>query len=174
MPNSGDPIRAVDGAAASQSSNLAPIVRLIAVATQSIPNNTRTGLLFAAGSEDIDTDNYHDTTTNPSRITPTLAGYYEYVCTYITGGRTDYTVIDVCLAKNGVAVAPDDRRAFSTAATQVSNACTVEAKGYISCNGTGDFFEVSAFQQNAAAVAQLSNQSVQFSSTFQMKFLRPF
>ncbi len=48
--------------------------RATSAAATSIANGTWTGLTFT--SESFDTDNWHSTSTNTDRITPTLAGIY--------------------------------------------------------------------------------------------------
>lgn len=171
MPASGDPIAASDISGITAYTTAKPLVRITANATQSIANNSQTALQFA--SEDIDTHGFHDNVTNNSRITPSVAGYYRFKATYFTGGRVDYTTIDVCIAKNGTSFAPAERKSFSTAATQVSNALSVQAEAILSANGSTDYFEALAFQQNAAAVAQLTNQSQRFTCIFEAEFIRP-
>ncbi len=147
-----------------------PVVRLVASGTQSIPDATSTALAFS--TEDFDTNNFHDTVTNNSRITPNKAGYYTLRGTYITGTRTDYVTVDCAIGKNGTAVAPADRRSFSTAATQVGNALAVSCEALQQANGTTDYFELIVFQDNAANAAQLTNQSGRFSSVFECVFER--
>lgn len=45
--------------------------------TRTIVNNTQTAVPFTAGSEEEDTDDYHDETTNTSRLSPGRAGCFE-------------------------------------------------------------------------------------------------
>jgi len=147
-----------------------PIVRLVASGTQSISDSTATAIAFTA--EDIDTDGFHDTSTNNTRITPTKAGYYWLKGVYYTSGRTDFVTVDAAIGKNGTAVAPAGRKNFSTAATQVSNALSVECGAYQAANGTTDYFELIGFQDNAANAAQNTNQAGRFSCTLECEFVR--
>lgn len=173
MPAAGEPVFISDIDRMSDASSERPIVRCLATGTQSIPNNsTVTALAF--GAEDWDLPGgMHDPVTNNSRITPIVAGYYRFHATYFTGPRTDYVSLDVSFRKNGsTSIPPAERRSFSTAATQVSTATSVQCTAQIFCNGTTDYVEAMAFQQNAAAVAQVTNQSARFSSCFEAEFLR--
>jgi hypothetical protein len=43
---------------------------------QLIANGVITDVTFGAGTEVLDVSNWHSTTTNTARITPTIAGYY--------------------------------------------------------------------------------------------------
>lgn len=147
-----------------------PVVRLVASGTQSIPNNTATPVAFT--TEDFDTNNFHDTVTNNTRITPNKAGYYTIRGTYFSAARADYTTLDCAVGKNGVQLAPADRKTFSTAATQVSNAASASCEALVQANGTTDYFELIAFQVNAAATATLTSQSGRFSSVLECVFER--
>lgn len=171
-PMAGQPVYAADILKMLRASSERPIVRCVANATQSIPDNALTALAF--GAEDWDLPGgFHDPVTNNSRITPNVAGYYLFRGTYFTGPRTDYATVDVSLRKNGVtSIAPAERRAFSTAATQVANAFSVQCSAQVQCNGTTDYVELMAFQDNAANVAQLTNQSARFTSVFECELLR--
>ena len=62
-----------------------PDARVHRTASQSIPNDTLTALVFDTGNsaEDFDTDTMHSPSTNPSRLTATTAGVY-IVCAAVT------------------------------------------------------------------------------------------
>jgi hypothetical protein len=90
-------------------------VSVFNTAAQSIANNTNTALTF--NSENFDTDGYHSTTTNTSRLTiPTgKNGYYLITANFVfalnaTGNR------DMFFAKNGTAL----RYAFSPIASSAT------------------------------------------------------
>jgi len=145
-----------------------PRVRLVASGTQSIPDATQTALTFS--TEDVDPDGFHSTSSNTSRITPTVAGLYLFMGTYFTAGNTDYVTVDICVAKNGSGTsAPAERRNFSTTATQVSNALSVQCSSILEANGSTDYFELFVFQDSAGSKS--TNQSQRFSSTFQCFFI---
>lgn len=161
---SGDPIKATDTTVIAQAANTKAIVRLIGQLVQSIPNATNTALTFGAGSEDIDTDNYHDTASNTSRITPTVAGYYELRGYYVTGSNAG--TISASIAKTGTRVPSGDAQG-----TTAASARGVGASAILTANGSTDYFELHALQTSGAAVN--TNVSVQFTSAFEMEFLRP-
>lgn len=171
MPFAGDPVYASDVETIADYTTQRPLVRLIQQAAQSIPHNTNTAVTFGAGSEDIDTHNFHDVTTNPSRVKPTIAGYYRCRATTLHGSRTDYTAINGWIRKNGTGnLAPAHRYGPSTSSTQVQ---TTIAEAIVACDGVTDYVESVVLQGNTAAVAQSTNLSSQFSSVFEVEFLRP-
>ena len=45
--------------------------------SQAVANATEVSILFGAGTELVDTKDWHSTTTNTDRITPTVAGFYQ-------------------------------------------------------------------------------------------------
>jgi hypothetical protein len=124
-----------------------PIVRLIQAAAQSIPNVTTTALTFGAGSEDIDTHNFHDTATNPSRVTPTKAGYYQVTVTYAASSNTA-TQLYAVVMKNGASIQPLVRQ--TPAATAAAK--SVQATAIVSMNGTTDYVEGGCNQNSGAAL----------------------
>jgi hypothetical protein len=172
MVAAGDRIDAVDVSTIEASTTGKPLVRLVANATQSLSNNTNTAILFAA--EDIDTHGYHSTSVNTSRVTPTLAGYYRCRGTVMLGARSDYTVINAWIRKNGTSNLAGGTRsggAFgSPAGSQVN---TAYAEAIVSCDGVTDYVELVGNQANTAAVSTTTNQSSQFSSCFEVEYLRP-
>ncbi len=143
-----------------------PLVRLVANGTQSIPHNTSTALQFS--TEEIDTNNFHDTATNNSRITPSKAGYYRLTGVVMMAARSDWTYIQVGINKNGTAVAPHNRVGPNANSTvrAVDVDCIQQA------NGSTDYFELSVLHVNTAAVAVSTNQSSQFSTVFECEFIR--
>ena len=147
-----------------------PLVRLVASGTQSIPHNTATAVVFS-GSEDVDTHNFHDPSTNNSRLTPTVAGYYTARITLCMGARTDYQIVDCWVKKNGTTnLAPSARQSQGTTTSQ---ATTADTQALVQCNGTTDYIEMIALQANGASAAQNTNQSSQFSSVFELVYERP-
>lgn len=146
-----------------------PTGRLIASGTQSIPDAVQTAITFT--TEDLDSSNFHSTSSNTSRVTPAKAGWYRVRGTYFTGAAATYVTVDVSIAKNGVSVAPAERRTFSTTATQVSNATSAQCEAMVSVNGTTDYFELMAFQDSDAA--KNTNQSSRFSSVLEFEFMVP-
>lgn len=163
----GDPIKATDINTIAQASTLAPIVRLIQQAggTQSLVTATQTALTFGAGSEDIDTDNFHDTASNTSRITPTVAGYYELSSVYASSSHAG--TMAVTIAKNGTRVASGSQESTTTSNFRA----VVTGPVYQTANGSTDFFETFAIQSSGGPISTLSSGAL--ASVFQCKFLRP-
>jgi len=141
-----------------------PIGRLVASGTQSIPDNVATALMFT--TEDIDTHGFHDTTTNTSRVTPNVPGYYRFYGCYFSGAITTPSTRAAYFRKNGTtAIAPGPRDVGYTISS--SKECTA----LIAMNGTTDYIELMGLQDSAGAV--VTNQSVQFSSTLEWEYVRP-
>ncbi len=166
MANAGAPASASEIAAQLAGSSLKPLVRLVAGATQSIPDNTATALQFS--TEDVDTHGYHDNATNNSRITPTKAGWYRVSGTYYTGGRADYASVTCFLRKNGsTTFAPGGRLMVPPNGTTA-----VSCSASIPFNGAGDYVELMALQDNTANAAQVTTVSLYFTSTLEAEFVR--
>lgn len=170
MSAAGDPVYIADTAAIEDATTGKPLVRLVANAAQSLNDNTSTAITFAA--EDIDTHGFHSTVTNTSRVTPTVAGYYRVRGTVVFGSRTDYSDVNVWIRKNGVTnMAPASRCGYSGITTTAVE--TGIAEVIVDMNGTTDYVEVVANQNNLANVAVSTNQSSQFSSALEVEYLRP-
>lgn len=146
-----------------------PLVRLVANSTQSLADATAVAITFA--TEDIDTHGFHSTSVNTSRITPTIAGYYRVRGTVLFGARADYADLNCWIRLNGSSnLAPAYRGGFAGITT--SSVETGIAEVIVSLNGTTDYVELVAQQNNTANVAQVTNQSSQFSSGLELEFLR--
>jgi hypothetical protein len=141
-----------------------PIVKLVQQATQLI--SAAVALTFGAGSEEIDTHNFHDPATNPSRITPTVPGTYRVTATLNMQAGT-YSSLLMVFRKNGanttplVTYRPDP--ASATAAAQLTTLLTA--------NGTTDYFEI-IVQTTPAGTTSIASGGVQ-ASTFECEYKRP-
>jgi hypothetical protein len=140
-----------------------PKVRLVqqAAGVQTI-NTTDTTLTFGAGSEDFDTNAWHDETTNPSRITVDREGFVDVDGTLVVANNTTVTALSLSIFKNGVAQAPIGRD--KPAAANLSHSVSVHAK--LECVA-GDYFELVA-STSGASVASIS--SGRFASVFELEF----
>lgn len=146
MATVGEDILAEDLNAISQK----PVVRLIQAAAQSLANASNVAVTFAAGSEDIDTDGFHDTTTNTSRITPTVAGYYRLTGTLWMSAATFNDVsLQVSIGKNGSVTAPTKRLRYQSA-TSTARCISVEA--VLQADGISDYFELIGNQSTGGAL----------------------
>ena len=140
-----------------------PLVRLVATAVQALADNTAVALTFAA--EEIDTHGFHSTVTNTSRVTPTVAGYYEVTGTVFFEAQTTPVVSSAWIRKNGTDNKPAAGRDVPGAqAFSLHTGATL-----ISMNGTTDYVELMAQQDSAGA--DNTNQSIQFSSVLEVKYV---
>jgi len=167
MPAAGDRILATDTATLTSYVLTPPICRLIQQAAQTITAGTTPALTFGAGSEDIDTNNFHDPTTNNTRITPSIAGYYEFDAMLHVVPVANAINLQIFIMKNGVIAPPGWFWAPAFTNTGYSG---YSGKTILSANGTTDFFEARAGVATQNATTQVSGG---INSTFQCTFLRP-
>jgi hypothetical protein len=112
-------------------------------ANQSIANNTDTALTF--DSETFDTDGFHSTSSNTSRITIPAgkAGYYQFDAgvTWAAGsGIRDFNIY-----KNG------SRAAYFTQNAQATNSMSQTITDVL-YGAVGDYFELYVFQNNGSSI----------------------
>lgn len=150
---------------------LKPIVRLVAQSTQSIPHNTNTAIQFGSGSEEIDTHNFHDVTTNNTRVTPTISGYYECKGAVAHGADADYTAVNSWIRFSG---ASNKAPAWRNQPVQLSAITMAHCFATVAIDATaGDYIELMALQTNTSTGANNTNQSSQFSCALEVIYLRP-
>lgn len=145
---------------------------ILGSSNQSFSNTTQTAISFASSNnsvEAIDTHNFHSLSSNPSRVTPTLAGIYACSGTILwasnaTGDRRAY------IGKNGTAGAPVSRR-FGTS----GGALTCEVYREVECNGSTDYIELFGYQSSGGSLdAQGSGADYStFSTTLSVVYIRP-
>jgi hypothetical protein len=148
-----------------------PSGRLVqqAAGVHSVAQNAMVPIQFGAGSEEWDTPSFHDTVTQNTRVTPTVAGKYLVHGAVSLAGRTDYLFLEAVIAKNGTAIPPASRMSpGANNTTEVHNAWAM-----VICNGSGDYFEVQARHGNTAAVAVNTVVSAQFASVLEWVYLGP-
>ena len=125
-------------------SGIVPSARVYNSANISIPNDTVTVLTF--NSELLDTDNIHDTATNPSRLTCKTAGLYAIYgnaqfAAHATGART------VLIRLNGTSTSIAAATAGSAGRNQslpVSTQYPLEV---------GDYIELAVWQNSGGSLA---------------------
>lgn len=126
--------------------------------TQSINNTTVTVITW--DTEEYDTDNYHSTSTNTSRITVPFTGYYNITVTF---GWTTYVSASartlLSPKVNGVAKAEFFDLNISSGAEP---SFTVTKDFYFTAN---DYIELEIYQDTGTA------RSISGDSRFQIKFL---
>lgn len=155
-----------------QASSGKPLVRLVQQAAQSIASATDVAITFGAGSEDVDTHGFHDTSTNTTRVTPTVPGWYRLNGTVWMAADTDVINLIVGFGRNGSQMAPKNRLVLQSTAT-ASIPRSFNATAMLSANGTTDYFELYVAQQQAAAAALNTLASGSTSSVFEVEYLRP-
>lgn len=141
-----------------------PLCRLTQQTTQTIASTSPTALTFAVGSEEVDTHNFHDETTNNTRVTPNVAGWYDVFGT-VTVSSSTFTTFGVILYKNGASVQPFDR--VKPAATASAHSNKTSARIYF--NGTTDYVELRAAVSAAPTDTQVGGG---FNSVLEVKFFR--
>ena len=103
-------------------------VKCKSTVAQTISNNTSTALTW--DSEDYDTNTYHSTSSNTSRITiPSGTGGYYAISGYVTSDSQTSGFVELQIAKNGSAIAsstitPSNQLPSISAATVVSLVAT--------------------------------------------------
>lgn len=138
-----------------------PLVRLIQTVAQALGAGVATAITFT--TEDVDTHGFHDNSTNPSRVTPTVAGYYR-----ITGSvwaqSASGASVEAVIRKNGTVIPASGRDLPGAANTRCALATVIQT-----ANGTSDYFEVYGNFASAASTVVGSQQA----STLEVEFLRP-
>ena len=130
------------------------------VAQAAMPNNTQAGVLF--DTEDTDVNGWHDN-VNPGRITPNVAGWYRVRATLFFPSRTDWTALSVILSRSTVQIPPGVRMSFGSPTNGVQG---ITSEIIASCNGTGEYFEVSALGTNTAAATYILTCTSYLRATF--------
>lgn len=145
-----------------------PSGRLVqTVAQTGIASATVTPLTFT--TEDLDSHNFHSTSVNTSRVTPTTPGWYNVKGSVAFVGATDYTVNEAFIRQNGsVGVPPAGRFTPSASAQTLVLGCTAK----VFCNGSTDYFEVCLRATKAAGTIG-TVISAQFTSVLEWEFDRP-
>jgi hypothetical protein len=161
MPAAGDPVYTSDITDITGR----PVGRIVASGTQALADNTQVAIEFSGG-DTYDTSGAHSPSTNNTRVTPTVEGYYRFYGTVFFAAQSTPVVSDVCFRLNGTTnLAPGNRSVPSTQAFSLS--CTTLRN----MNGTTDYVELMARQDSAGA--DDTNQSSQFSSVLEWEYLRP-
>lgn len=144
---------------ASELNNAIPICILENTAMV-IPSGTATSVTFS--TEVTDDLNWHSTSTNTSRVTPNISGYY-----FVTLQMNDVTGVGQTRAllrciKNGADIA-NVRIQMDTNGTDDDFALP----GYVYCNGSTDYLEMNILQTNTGS----ANRTV--TARFTVQFVHP-
>lgn len=151
-----------------------PTGRLVqTVAQTGIADNTTTAVTFT--TEDLDTEGFHSTSSNTSRVTPTVAGWYRVYGSVAFGGQDDWQFLEVFLRKNGsTGIPPAFRITPYSGANPLNTTQVVGCTALIECNGSTDYFEVCFRGQDVGAGSNIGTVvSAQFASVLEWEFVRP-
>jgi hypothetical protein len=123
----------------------------------SLASGSNVAVPFSAGSEVFDDDNWHDTTTNNTRITPTTAGRYRVSGRAVLTANINCTAVATVLFKNGSVIAASGNHKPN--GTNNIALMTPYIETYVDMNGTTDYVELYINQTSAAAAAQTTNNT---------------
>lgn len=117
--------------------------RVRSTSPQVIPNTTYTTLTF--GTEEYDTNSYHDTGSNPERLTVPSDGYYTIgtIIGFATWAGTSRMI--VLLKKNGLTL-HELFDVYVNSTSEPSITLSVDVKAF-----ANDYFELQVFQDTAAS-----------------------
>lgn len=157
-----------------------PVCILTQAAAQAIADNTETAITFGSGSETLDTSSMHSTSTNNTRVTPTMAGWYRCVGTFFVpaGANNDYITVGAAIRKNGTVdkwerVGPLAARAVAAGASvAVSASRSVTVVHEVEVNGSTDYIELAGYQNNAAAASRNTPGAGSFACKLSVEFIR--
>jgi hypothetical protein len=141
-----------------------PIGKAVQGTSQTLADNTFTAITL--GTEDFDTHNFHSTSSNTSRVTPTVAGYYRFSGTVSFESQTTGVGIDVHFRKNGTTELTPTVRIPGTS-TIAAQQVTV----LIPCNGSTDYVELMARQDSAGS--DNTQVSLPITSVVEWEYSRP-
>ena len=124
---------------AAELNGFTPLTVLTNTTTQLVPNATFTAITY--DTETTDTLNWHSTSSNTSRITPNIAGFYLVSFNGVSNGASTRNIS--AIYKNGAVVAKTDVSTTTTA---------LDITTVVSLNGTTDYVESVLYQQNGSSV----------------------
>ncbi|MEV0902885.1 hypothetical protein [Actinoplanes sp. NPDC049802] len=141
-----------------------PIGRATQTVAQALPDATFTAITFTA--EDYDTHGFHSTSTNTSRITPTVAGYYRFTGTVTWEGQTTGVGLDAHFRLNGTT--------SIAGAVRIPGTTTIAAQQLtvtVAMNGTTDYIELMGRQDSAGSDNTQVNPPL--TSAVEWEYVRP-
>ena len=146
------------------------VVRLVQASAQSLATNANTAITFGSGSEDIDTAGIHDTASNSSRITPTVAGYYRVTgILWLSAATFNDIQIQASIGKNGSVVTPTVRTRHQSATSTARN--TQQVSVIQQADGVSDYFELIGYQNTGGSLNTQTGGST--ASVLECELIRP-
>jgi hypothetical protein len=166
----GDELAAADLEKLNVTTVAKPIGRLIQQpASQALADNTAVAVTFGTGSTVYDTNSFHSESSNTTRVTPSIAGYYRFSGVVFFETEASPVVASANFRFNGTTnLAAAWRAGTASIGLQAFSGLTQVT---IAMNGTTDYVELMALQDSAGA--DNTNTSVHFSSTLEWEFIRP-
>jgi hypothetical protein len=121
-----------------------PTCKLALIANQAIGTGSNTAITFAVGTEIYDDLNWHSTSVNTSRVTPTYAGRY-LVTAQVSWPAAASSNRRPMILKNG---------GFTSVWNTITTAAevTMTVTDEIELNGTTDYVNLSVFQDSGGSV----------------------
>lgn len=116
-------------------------------------------------AEITDPYSFHNNSTNNSRITPTIAGFYDVIAMAALAGNTTGDR-GVQIRKNGAVVSGAPYHSISSLKTTSTFASTPWGFGTLSMNGTTDYMELYVAQDSGSTLA------TQVSASFTRSYMR--
>jgi hypothetical protein len=146
-----------------------PVGRIRQTTVQTgLTDNTAFAVTF--DSEDFDSHSFHSTSSNNSRVTPTVAGYYRVSGIVTMGGQTDYTGIDAYIRTTGVTPTNGAARLTPSA---TSTTIGVAVNDIVVCNGTTDYFELVGRADRTGGGTSATAASAFLGSVMQWDYIGP-
>ena len=146
-----------------------PICRLSQQAAQTGNASGATlTLSFGSGSEVVDTDGFHDETTNNTRITPNKPGWYRVIVQPILAFNANLTSVNSAVIKNGSVVQRSGNHRPNTSAV---NCAGMTLESWHTANGTTDYFEGGVTAVTSSGTWD-TNAVAASTSTFSVEFMR--
>ncbi len=144
-----------------------PVTQLEQQAAQTVSNATDTAVTFGTSSETFDDENWHDTATNNTRITPTIAGRYRahFHGTWVGVSPEVIILTYSYIRKNGTTVVSRSGGLKPyTGSTSAPMIPSVET--YVDMNGTTDYLEAIIEHTSTGAGTRDTNNSSTGRCTF--------
>lgn len=163
-----------------QASNLRPCWKLVQAAAQTLTHDTDTMISFGVGSTVFDTHNYHDESTNPTRVTPTIAGIYVVAGVLFMSATNNIIRLEGAIALNGAVQSPrmrqvhmrDSAGGVNDLLSDSASRTGPRAWGLFQVNGTTDYLEFMGRHTRQAAASLDTAAAGGFNSVFEGYLLR--
>jgi hypothetical protein len=149
------------------------ICKLFGFASQNVSDSTDTVLNFGASHEELDTDGWHDTVTNNSRITPNVPGYFRVTASGYWAFNNTMLYSDCFVRKSGSVVARMGNLQLPSTGQNNISKWAGSVSEIFTANGSSDYFEMGLRHTSTGGVTQSTNAGASTSPRFTVEFLRP-